>query len=62
MSDISKCNGEGCPLKKNCYRFTATSNEYWQSWSSWTPTKVKRTWTCEGFYNNEGYGNSNTNI
>jgi len=25
MADISKCTGEGCVLKENCYRFTAPS-------------------------------------
>lgn len=23
MPDISMCAGEGCPIKKSCYRFTA---------------------------------------
>lgn len=32
MADISKCEGNGCPLKEKCYRFTAPKNEEWQSW------------------------------
>ena len=32
MSDISKCSGEGCPLREACYRFTAPTSEYHQSW------------------------------
>jgi hypothetical protein len=32
MPDITMCNGEGCPLKENCYRFTATPSEYSQSY------------------------------
>lgn len=32
MTDISKCRGEGCPIKESCYRFTAP-NGYWQSYS-----------------------------
>jgi hypothetical protein len=23
MSDITKCKGEGCPLKESCYRYTS---------------------------------------
>lgn len=23
MTDITKCSGEGCPVKEKCYRFTA---------------------------------------
>ena len=23
MADITKCSGEGCPIKENCKRFTA---------------------------------------
>jgi hypothetical protein len=31
MSDISKCSGEGCLLKKKCWRFLDPPDE-WQSW------------------------------
>lgn len=31
MTDITKCNGAGCSLKNDCYRFTAPSHEYRQS-------------------------------
>jgi hypothetical protein len=24
MPDITMCTGEGCPLRKTCYRYTAT--------------------------------------
>lgn len=37
MSDISKCSGEGCPLKEECYRFTAPANEFWQSYFTTVP-------------------------
>jgi hypothetical protein len=23
MTDITKCTGEGCPLKESCYRYTS---------------------------------------
>jgi hypothetical protein len=28
MTDITKCTGEGCPLKETCYRFTAPAEMY----------------------------------
>lgn len=28
MSDISKCLGEECTIKRTCYRFKAPGNEY----------------------------------
>lgn len=33
------CDGEGCPYKENCYRFTATPNEFRQSYFLKTPYK-----------------------
>ena len=37
MPDIRMCQGGDCPLKDNCYRFTATPNEWRQSYFSNTP-------------------------
>lgn len=41
MPDITMCSGEGCPLKENCYRFTATPNPavpiHSQSWFAEPP-------------------------
>jgi len=37
MSDISKCTGKGCPLKEECYRFTAPAKELWQSYFTNVP-------------------------
>lgn len=31
------CNGIGCPLKDTCYRYTATPNEFRQSYFLMTP-------------------------
>lgn len=31
MTDISKCPGNGCPLKERCRRYTAPAGE-WQTW------------------------------
>lgn len=43
--DISKCNGEGCPFKEKCFRFTAPVNEFRQAYFS-TPYN-KETNKCE---------------
>lgn len=32
MPDITMCTGEDCERKNACYRFTATPNEYRQSY------------------------------
>jgi hypothetical protein len=37
MSDITKCHGDNCPVKEDCYRFTAKPDEYWQSWFTESP-------------------------
>ena len=31
MSDITKCTNDECPLRSECYRFTATNNDI-QQW------------------------------
>ena len=31
MVDITKCKGDSCPRKEDCYRFTAEADT-WQSW------------------------------
>lgn len=32
MRDTTMCQGEGCKCKWTCYRFTAKTNEYRQSY------------------------------
>ena len=32
MPDITKCKGTNCPVKEQCYRFTAEASEFMQSW------------------------------
>ena len=65
MSDITKCSGEGCPIKEKCYRFTAKSDVYqsiflevpgkWEDYlelnadGSLTDTQQ---WVCDMYYNN----------
>ena len=40
------CSGQDCPLKETCYRFTATPNEFSQSYFLNAPYN-KETKTCE---------------
>jgi hypothetical protein len=47
MSDITKCNGTDCPVKKNCYRFTAKSDDVYQSYFVTPPFKDGK---CEMFW------------
>ena len=32
MADITKCKGIGCPIKDDCYRYTAKDSGFMQSW------------------------------
>jgi len=32
MPDISMCSGEGCELRRTCYRYNAKPNPFWQSY------------------------------
>ncbi len=45
MPDISMCSNDDCPVNKDCYRYTAPPNEYWQSYSDF---KYQDN-TCSGF-------------
>lgn len=51
MADISKCGGEGCLKRDRCERFTALSNEYWQSYSDHVG-RVQEGKECEDFVEN----------
>jgi len=48
MSDITKCNGDDCPLKESCYRYTSLDGER-QSYLSDIPYKGS---DCEYFMDN----------
>jgi len=43
MTDITKCTGEGCPLKEKCYRYLAKSSEHYQSYFQKPPFKNYKT-------------------
>ena len=37
MPDIAMCEGTGCPMRDNCYRYRATPDELRQSYFSNVP-------------------------
>jgi len=57
MADITKCSGDGCGIKKLCYRFTAKEG-HWQSWFSESPIVDGR---CSHVWLNLNYPFSDTN-
>jgi len=54
MPDISMCQNEECPLKKKCYRFTATPSPLLQTYAYFKPDEDGK---CEYFWNNKEYKN-----
>jgi hypothetical protein len=54
MADISMCNGNDCPIKKECYRHTAPTNQHWQAYFMHIPYDAE-TKTCEMFWDNSEY-------
>lgn len=53
MSDISKCKGTDCTVKKKCYRYTAKEDKFWQSYFMEVPgKKVNGKTECEYFWDN----------
>ena len=55
MADITMCSGEGCPRKKQCYRYTAPKSNFWQSYFAKVPLRKdkKGKITCEFFWKDE---------
>jgi len=52
MADITMCEGNNCPLKDRCFRYTATANEHWQSWMGVSPYIDG---SCELYWPNDNY-------
>jgi len=52
MADITKCTGFECPLRKNCYRFTAKETPHWQSYFLNVPYNFRRK-KCPEFWMNK---------
>jgi hypothetical protein len=49
MPDITMCEGNDCPLKEKCYRFTAIESITHQSYFSSPPYDSKKE-NCEYFW------------
>lgn len=54
MPDIALCTNETCPLKDNCYRYTAIPDEYRQSYCKFAPVinEVLDEVECKHFIDN----------
>jgi len=50
MADISKCNDNLCPSKKFCYRFTAKSSDFCQSYGMFN--REDDAYNCDMFWSN----------
>ena len=50
MTDLTMCKGKGCKTKNTCYRYTATPNDYLQSYFLISPIKNDG---CEYYIRNE---------
>ena len=49
--DISKCTGEGCLLKDDCFRYTVKADEFYQSFFT-EPPFDKETNKCKYLWRN----------
>jgi len=57
MPDISMCRSERCPIKKKCYRYTATPSDFRQSYSNFSPDASPEMEGCSYFWNNSKFLN-----
>jgi hypothetical protein len=53
MADITMCYGMTCPLRNECYRYTAWANPYRQSYFVIVPYDFEKN-ECNRFFDNEG--------
>jgi hypothetical protein len=58
VSDITKCPGRYCAVKEQCYRYTAPSNEHWQSWSAYYLAVRAENEPCMNFLPNAAIKNA----
>ena len=47
MPDITKCTGEDCPVKIDCYRYTSAPNQHYQAYFTSPPIKNEK---CDFFW------------
>ena len=41
MADIAMCKPIDCPIKEQCYRYTAPESKFWQSYFTEQPGKYQ---------------------
>jgi hypothetical protein len=51
MPDIAMCKGDNCPMKEDCYRYTAKPNSYQSYFTSIPFDAMYR--ECEHFWDNK---------
>lgn len=56
MADITMCKGNGCPIREQCFRFTAKVNPYGQSYFGSPPFVDDN---CDYFWSNKIESNFN---
>lgn len=49
MTDITKCSGVGCPIKRTCYRYVASGDLHYQSYFTRVPYDSKNL-KCEYYW------------
>jgi hypothetical protein len=54
MADIAMCRDKKCPMKYDCYRFTAPENPWRQSFFAESPREEGKFY-CDQFWNNTGH-------
>lgn len=54
MADICKCNGQRCPKKETCYRYTVPAS----NWQSWFAEQVDNNGNCEYYIESIQLSNS----
>jgi hypothetical protein len=59
MADITKCNDSDCPLRENCYRFTAKESD-WQYYFM-NSLRVEEKDTCNYYWETKEKNKTTTN-
>lgn len=54
------CTNVRCPIRRNCYRFTAEPSEIVQSYNRFKPIKTGSYTACDYFIANISFNNKNT--
>lgn len=60
MPDITMCANKKCPLKKTCYRYTATPSKFMQSYAGFEYDKDTK--SCDYYVKNVKNGKDNTGV